>query len=166
MLRRHHESPANLNKMFYKYGNHICLIMSDFSVYVDSRGGNTRKVADAIAEELGVTAGDVTVPVLGDARILFLGSGTYGSRPGDAMTKFIELGDFTGRKVAIFGTSASPAGSEKMIAVMSDDLNRKGATILGRWHCRGKFLIMNRGHPDREDMENAKKFAREIVRSA
>ena len=33
--------------------------MTDASVLVDSRGGNTRKVADAIAEELGIKARDV-----------------------------------------------------------------------------------------------------------
>ena len=34
--------------------------MTDVSVLVDSRGGNTRKVADAIAEELGIKAADIT----------------------------------------------------------------------------------------------------------
>jgi hypothetical protein len=35
--------------------------------------------------------------------------------------------------------------------------------ILGNYHCRGKFLFTNRGHPDNGDLENAKKFAREMV---
>ena len=50
-----------------------------------------------------------------------------------------------------------------MIAAMADLLTRKGATILGNFHCRGKFLLMNRGHPDKEDLDNAKKFAREML---
>ena len=33
--------------------------MTEVSVLVDSRGGNTRKVADAIAGEVGITAMDV-----------------------------------------------------------------------------------------------------------
>ena len=138
--------------------------MADVSVIVDSRGGNTRKVADAIAEELGIPVGDIMTPLPDSAKTLFLGSGTYGGRPGEAMMKFIGPGTFSGRRVALFGTSAAPAGSEKMIAVMADDLKQKGATILGSWHCRGRFLLLNRGRPGKEDLDNAKKFAREMLR--
>jgi len=134
--------------------------MTDVSVLVDSRGGNTRKVADAIAEEMGITAKDVSQASTDDAKILFLGSGTYGGKPGEAMMKFIESGNFSGRKVAIFGTSVSLAGGQKMITVMTDALTKKGATIAGAYHCRGKMFLINRGHPDNEDLENAKKFAR------
>jgi len=62
--------------------------MAGIAVFVDSRGGNTRKVADAIAEELDIPVGDITASLPGDAGILFLGSGTYGGKPGEAMTKF------------------------------------------------------------------------------
>ena len=134
--------------------------MTDVSVLVDSRGGNTRKVADAIAEEMGIRAMDVTTSSSDDAKTLFLGSGTYGGKPGEAMMKFIESGNFSGRKVAIFGTSVSLAGGQKMITVMTDALTKKGATIAGAYHCRGKMFLINRGHPDNEDLENAKKFAR------
>lgn len=131
-------------------------------VFVDSRGGNTRKVADAIAEELGTTAGDAGSMPIDGAKVMFLGSGTYGGRPGENMMKFIEAGTFTGRKVALFGTSSSVAGSQKMIAVLAEALTGKGAMVLGNYHCRGKFLFLNRGHPDKEDLDNAKKFAREM----
>jgi flavodoxin len=140
--------------------------MAGISVFVDSKGGNTRRVADAIAEELGVKSNGVRTPPLDDAKILFLGSGTYGSRPGEAMTKFIEAGNFTGRRVALFGTSMNPAGARKMIAAMEDAVTRKGATVLGRYHCRGKFLVFNRGRPNMEDLDNAKKFAREMLRTS
>lgn len=138
--------------------------MADSAVVVDSRGGNTRKVADAMAEELGVPVGDFTALLPDDVKTLFLGSGTYGGRPGEAMIKFIKSGTFTGRKVAIFGTSGSPAGSEKMIAVMTDTLKRKGATILGNYHCGGKFLVLNWGRPNNEDLDNAKKFAKAMLK--
>ena len=137
--------------------------MTDVSVLVDSRGGNTRKVADAIADELGIKARDVTASLTDDGKILFLGSGTYVGKPGEAMMKFIESGNFSGRKVAIFGTSASIAGAQKMIATMEDALTKKGATILGSYHCRGKMFLVNRGHPSSEDLDNAKKFAREML---
>jgi len=137
--------------------------MTGLSVVVDSRGGNTRKVADAIAEELGIRATDVTTSPPDDAGILFLGSGTYGGKPGEAMMKFIGAGNFSGRKIAIFGTSGSVAGGQNMIVVMTNLLQQKGATILGNYHCRGKTFLVNRGHPDKEDLDNAKKFARETI---
>ena len=136
--------------------------MADSAVVVDSRGGNTRKVADALAEELGVTAGDARKSTPGTAKILFLGSGTYGGRPGEATMKFIESGTFAGQKVALFGTSGGAGSAEKMIAVMADALKLKGATIMGSFHCRGRFLLMNWGHPGKDDLDTAKKFAREM----
>ena len=55
--------------------------------------------------------------------------------------KFIGAGNFSGRKVAIFGTSASVAGGQNMIVVMTNLLQQKGATILGNYHCRGKTFL-------------------------
>lgn len=138
--------------------------MADIAVFVDSRGGNTRNVADAIAEELDVNVGDLTTPPPADAKILFLGSGTYGSAPGIEMMKFVTDNVFTGRSVALFGTSLAPEGARKMIAAMEDALTRKGATVLGSFHCKGKFLLFNRGRPNVEDLVNAKKFAREMLK--
>ena len=137
--------------------------MSEISVFVDSRGGNTKKVADAIAGEAGVSIGDIKGTLPEDAKIIFLGSGTYGGKPGDAMTKFIGAGNFTGRKVALFATSGGAEGAKNMMAMMSDAVIQKGGTIIGDYHCRGKFLFTNRGHPSQEDLENAKKFAREMI---
>jgi len=88
-------------------------LQADVSVLVDSRGGNTRKVADAIAEEVGIKARDVTVSRTDDGNILFLGSGTDVGKPGEVMMKFIESGNVSGRKVAIFGTSASLKGVKR-----------------------------------------------------
>lgn len=139
--------------------------MADTAVFVDSKGGNTKKVADAIAEELGTRTGDLTAPLPADAKILFLGSGTYGSAPGTAMSKFIADNDFTGRRVALFGTSLSQAGTVKMIAVMNDALTGKGARVLGNYQCRGKFLLFNRDRPNTDDLADAKKFAQEMLRA-
>lgn len=139
--------------------------MAGVAVFVDSRGGNTRRVADAIAEELGIVVGDIAAPLPGDARLLFLGSGTYGSAPGAMMMKFIAAGSFAGRNVALFGTSGGDDGSVKMIAVMAEALEKKGATVIGSWHSRGQFLLLNWGRPNEEDLAGARKFAREMAAS-
>jgi flavodoxin len=135
-----------------------------YQVLFYSRGGNTRKLADAIAEELGTKAADVKDATIDPAAgMIFLGSGCYGSKPGQDMAKFIEAHDFSGRKVALFSTSSGGAGNE--LRVMADALNRKGAIVLGKHTCKGKFLVMNRGRPNLADLDGAKKFAREMVKN-
>lgn len=132
-------------------------------VIYDSRGGNTRKVAEAIAGELGVTAEDVGAASLGPADgVVFLGSGCYGGKPGERMAKFIEANDFLGRRVALFGTSAGGAGSE--VKAMEAAVKEKGAEVPGRYFCKGQMaVIFSRGHPNPADIDAARKFAREMA---
>jgi flavodoxin I len=139
--------------------------MTGTAVFVDSRGGNTRRVAEAIAAEAGTAVGDIESPLPEDATLIFLGSGTYGGAPGIGMMKFVTDNDLSGRKVAVFGTSMSPEGAQKMIAAMDDALKRNGATVLGTFDCRGKFLLFSRGHPDETDLGNARAFARDMIRN-
>jgi flavodoxin len=128
-----------------------------------SKGGNTRKLADAIAKELGVKATDIKASSIDPAAdIIFLGSGCYGSKPGEEMMKFIEKNDFSGRKVAVFGTSGGNAGME--VDLMAASLMHKGATVLGSYHCKGRaFLLFNTGRLNQENLDGARKFAREIA---
>ena len=89
-----------------------------------SKGDNTRKLADAIARELGVKATDIKIASIDPAAdIIFLGSGCYGSKPGEEMMKFIEKNYFNGRKVAMFGTSGGNAGME--VDLMATALKHK-----------------------------------------
>jgi flavodoxin len=129
-----------------------------------SRGGNTRKLADAIAGELGVKAADVRAASL-DAGpgVIFLGSGCYGGKPGEDMMKFIEKNDFAGRNVALFGTSASGQGKE--VQAMGDALKQKDANVTGSYYCKGQFLvIIRRGHPNEDDLAGARKFAGDMAK--
>ncbi len=129
-----------------------------FEVIYFSRGGNTAKVANAIAEELGVTAQDVkTVKNVSKDSYLVIGSGCYGSKPGKELLDFIRTNDFKGRKIALFGSSASPEGG---VDVMDKLLVERGAEVTGKFNCRGKFLFMNQGRPNEEDLDAARKFAR------
>jgi len=137
--------------------------MTEISVFVASRGGNTQKVADAIAEELGVMVGDIGGLLPDDSKIIFLGSGVYGGKPGSAMTEFIGRGDFTGRKVALFATSGAAEGAKNMISMVADAVKERGGIVIGDYHCRGKFLLTNRGHPNEEDLQKAKTFARGML---
>jgi flavodoxin len=133
-----------------------------------SKSGNTRKVADAIAEELGVKAVDVNAASLDPAsKVVFLGSGRYGGQPGPEMVKFIESNNFKGRKVAYFSTCwRMGLSKDRELEAANKALEKKGATVLGDYHCLGKTSIFNGGHPNQGDLDGAKKFAREMVKLA
>ncbi len=132
-------------------------------VIYDSRGGNTKKVADAIAEELGVPAEDVKTASLGPGDgILFLGSGCYGGRPGEYMAEFIENNDFLARRVALFGTSEEGTGIE--VKTMEEALKEEGAEVLGSYFCKVQaFGLFSHDHPDSAEIDAARKFAREMA---
>jgi flavodoxin len=133
-----------------------------YQVLYFSKGGNTRNLADAIAGELGVTAEDVGSSSMDrNARVILLGSGVYKGKPGRDLIEFIETHDFRGRRVRIFSTSWLTG--ENAFAGVADALKKKGAIVQQGYHCKGKFGIFNRGHPDREDLDGARKFARELV---
>jgi flavodoxin I len=79
------------------------------------------------------------------------------------MEKFIEINDFAGRHVALFGTSGGGIGNE--VKVMEDTLKAKGAFVKGSFYCKGKFLLFSMGHPDAADIDAARKFARRMTGS-
>jgi len=133
-----------------------------YEVIYFSRSGNTKKVATAIADELHVKARHIcSVSSLHRDADIFLGSGLYFMRPSKPVREFIRNNDFVGRKVALFGTSTSGKGIE--ITGMERILKQKGAFIIGKYHCKGKFLFIRKGQPADKDLEKAKEFARSIM---
>ena len=135
-----------------------------FEVVYYSKMGNTKKVAEAIAVELGVTAEHVKAKEgLAKDSFVFLGSGCYASRPGRKLRKFIARNDFTGRQVALFGTSGNGRGDE--VRGMEKLLKPTGALIRGSFYCKGKMFLFNRGHPSNEELANAREFASEMKKA-
>ena len=136
-----------------------------FEVVYYSMCGNTKKVAEAIAAELGVKAENVKGKgELDKDPFVFLDSGCYASRPGGKLRRFIARNDFKGRQVALFGTSGSGEGSE--VRAMEELLKPTGALIRGSFYCKGKsFFLFARGHPSDEELANAREFANEMKKS-
>jgi len=128
-----------------------------------SMTGNTKRLADAIADELGVKAQRVDTDTrLADGSVVFVGTGLYG--PYQGLKKFISRTEFSGRKVALFGTSGEGKGKE--IGLLEQALSAKGANIVGRFHCKGEFLfLLNRNRPSSDDLENARAFALQVADS-
>ena len=134
-----------------------------FEVVYYSMTGNTRKVAEAIAAELGVAAEEAEAKgELAPGSLVFLGAGLYGPLRGWGLKGFIDRNDFTGRKVALFGTSGAGRGEE--LAALEELVEAKGAEVVGRFYCKGQFLfLVNHGRPRSQDLGDARRFAREMA---
>jgi flavodoxin len=129
-----------------------------------SRGGNTRKVADVIAKELGITAIDVVKesPDVSGADLLIVGSGTYGGKAGKQMSAFLNnLAPVTGKQAACFATASGD--SSKVIAAMKETLTSKGYKTVDSFTCFGKLSLVKRGHPSEVELNKAKEFAKNLV---
>jgi flavodoxin len=130
-----------------------------FEVVYYSETGNTRKVAEAIAAQLGVTAKDVGIAgVVPHDAFIFLGMGCYrGELPG-AVRAFISENRFRGRRIALFSTSAFGLDTERQ--KLEKQLEQLGAVIVRNFKCRGRFWDINKEHPTWLELKKAAWFAR------
>ena len=124
-----------------------------------SRGGNTKKVAEAIANAVGASAKDCSAPVNGTVDLLFLGGSVYGFGLDERLTNYISgLDPVNVKRAAVFGTSAIVKTGNGEIAKL---LQEKGITVMQEgFYCRGAFAVMHRGHPNSDDLEKAAVYAR------
>ena len=77
--------------------------------------------------------------------------------------EFIKSNDFKDKRVALFGTSGGGVGTE--IIDMKEELKEKGALLVGGFFCKGQtFFFFSRGHPDEEDLLNAKRFVEKTTK--
>lgn len=126
-----------------------------------SRGGNTRKIAEAIAEAAGVPALSVTEPFNEDVDILFLGSAMYAGGVDGHIKDFIKNINVKVGKVVNFSTTRAAKSTYKVISGLLGD---KGIPLAEEeFSCKGSFLMLNRGKPDREDCRRAAKFAKNLL---
>ncbi len=128
-----------------------------------TRSGNTKKIADEIAEAVGVEALPVTQPITENLDILFLGSSVYASGVAADVKKFIASIDCSIGMLVNFSTSASSKSTYERVKKLADDKEIKISDK--EYHCLGSYGQRNKGKPDEEDIQNAAIFAKEIVQS-
>lgn len=122
-----------------------------------SRGGNARKITEAI----GVEARTVSEPLDGDVDILFLGSAPCAFDVDDAVKKFIGGIDVSFGKVVNFSTATAVKSTRKYVAKLPAE---RGIPLAEEeFACRGAFAMLHRGRPDERDQTAAAAFARKIT---
>ena len=132
------------------------------SVRFYTRSGNTEKLANAIAEAVGVSAENVSVPLEEKADILFLGCSYYAFDVDEHVKKFImDKKDKIG-KIVCFGTSAMMKSVYKPMKKVAEEA---GVAIEKEdFHCHGSFGPMHKGRPNEDDLSRAKAFAQKIIK--
>ena len=125
------------------------------------RGGNTKKLADAISKAIGIDAETTSVPLDEDVDILFLGSSVYANGVDEEVKKFVQGIDVKVGKVVNFSTAALIQSTYKQVSKLLADKNIPLAEE--EFHCRGSFAVMHKGRPNAEDCNVAADFAKKII---
>ena len=126
-----------------------------------SRGGNTKKIAEAIAAAVGAEAKPVTEPLTEDVDILFLGSAPYAFDVDEEVKKFINGIRVNVGRAVNFSTSAAVKSTRKYVEKLFAE---KGIPLAqAEFACRGAFLMLHKGRPDANDEKAAADFARKIL---
>jgi len=126
-----------------------------------SKTGNTKKLAEAIAEIIGIKAESVDVPLDQEVDILFLGSSVYAAGVNTKVKLFIHSLDSRVKNVVNFSTAAIITSTYPQIKKLLDE---KGISLDEReFHCRGAFTFMHRGKPDESDIQNVQAFAKTFL---
>ena len=158
--------------------------MHKWKIAVSSVTGNTRKVADAIAEAVGASAVDLkdTLPEAEGADIVAVGFWLWRGGPDPKTAEF--LSKLHDTNVVLFATHAADPKSEHAITSLARAAYHVGpnCNILATFSCQGqvseavlarraklpkddphtksKGWITSQGHPNSEDIANAAEFAK------
>lgn len=121
-----------------------------------SRSGNTKAIAEAIAEAIGVEAKDVSAPVAPGTDVLFLGGALYAGGIAGKLKKFIKaLSPDQVKSIAVFSTTADPKGAYVKI---KKSIDKYGLPALEQeFHCLGKDAKGS------EAQQKAAQFAKEVL---
>ena len=130
-----------------------------------SRTGNTKKLAEAIAEAVGTTAEVVDKSRMDETTdVLFVGGAVYATYEHNfhpSLVSFVKGIDKKHvRKVVAFGTYAFGSSISKLI----DVAKAAGLPVVDQSYvCKGKFLFFNMRRPNSDDLVKAREFAKGIV---
>ena len=128
-----------------------------------TKTGNTKRLAEAVANAVGAEALPISVPVTEKVDILFLGNSYYAFSIDPAVRDFIRTLDknLVGR-IANFGSAAMLNSTYKKVKAEAD---RVGIPLDEReFHCKGEFKGIHKGKPDEEDCKAAAEFAKSVLR--
>jgi len=126
-----------------------------------TKTGNTKKLAESIANVVNVEAKTVDEPLTEDVDILFLGSAVYAAGIDKKVKEFIKNIDVNVGSVVNFSSAALIESTYKQV---KSEVEKKGLNMSeDEFHCRGAFKFVHRGRPNEDDLKDVQEFAKRII---
>ncbi len=124
--------------------------------------GHSAQMAEVVGQVVGTKPLTVGTPVSEPVDVLYLGTGVLFGKIHKEMENYIRtLTPDKVKRVVCFGSCAiipSP------VPQMSKLLAAQGITVDQRsFTCRGAMGPLHKGHPDKQDMENLRKFIQTTI---
>ena len=127
-----------------------------------TKTGNTKRLAEAVAEAVGVEALPISTPLTEPVDILFLGNSYYAFSIDPEVRTFVRSLDkeMVG-KIVNFGSAAMLNSTFKKVKAEADKV---GIPMDPReFHCKGEFKGAHKGRPNDADLKAAVEFAKGII---
>ena len=132
----------------------------NYAVRFYTKTGNTRRLAEAIAKELGVEALPISEPVTEHVDYLFLGNSYYAFSIDPEVKAFVSSLDKEKiGKIVNFGSAAMLNSTYKKVKAVADKVGI--AMDDKEFHCKGEFKGVHKDRPDENDIAAAVQFARQ-----
>lgn len=134
-----------------------------YAVRYYTKTGNTKRLAEAMAEVLGVKALPISEPIAEPVDLLFLGNSYYAFNIDPEVKAFISSLDKSKvGKIVNFGSAAMLNSTYKKVKAEADKV---GIAMLEKeFHCKGEFKGIHKGRPNAEDCKAAAAFAKTFVK--
>ena len=123
-----------------------------------TKTGNTKRLAEAVAEAVGTQALPISVPISEPVDILFLGNSYYAFSIDPEVRKFVtSLDKNRVGKIVNFGSAAMLNSTLKKVRAEAEKI---GIPVMDKeFHCKGEFKGIHKGRPNAEDLKAAGEFA-------
>ena len=127
-----------------------------------TKTGNTKKLAEAIAQAVGAEALPISEPIREPVDILFLGNSYYAFSIDPEVRAFIRgLDKKKVGRIVNFGSAAMLNSTWKKVKAEAEKVGI--AVDDQEFHCRGEFKGIHKGKPDAADLKAAAEFAKKII---
>ncbi len=131
-----------------------------YAVRYYTKTGNTKRLAEAMAKELGVEALPISEPVTDAVDILFLGNSFYAFNIDPEVKKFVGSLDKTKvGKIVNFGSAAMLNSTYNKVKAEADKVGI--AMDAKEFHCKGEFKGIHKGRPNDNDIRAAVEFVKQ-----
>ena len=133
----------------------------NYAVRYYTKTGNTKRLAETVAKELGVEALPISTPIEEKADVLFLGNSYYAFSIDPEVRSFVaSLDKAKVGKIVNFGSAAMLNSTYKKVKAEADKV---GIPMFEKeFHCKGEFKGLHKGRPNDEDLKAAVEFAKKI----